>query len=259
IASSTFCIQYKLWIIASTKAVFITKTEMRRQKYATYFLCVGLPLIVCALHYVVQGHRGDIYEDIGPYSSTYNVTLAFAIYYPWDPVICTVSGVFSVMTIRLFLAHRKEIDKALAVGSPNANKDRYFRLMWLAAVAVAVHLPLALWPIIYNGVVFEVRPWISWKVTHSNYMRISYFSRFMMSRQRVGIAVFSIGYWAIVLCGILFFLFFGFGEEAFKQYRAILGAILKPFGIKIHQEKKRKTVKKTWVDVLLRRPGKPIN
>ncbi|PVG02656.1 STE3-domain-containing protein [Serendipita vermifera] len=257
IASSLLCIQYKLWTIASTKAVLITEKKMRRQKYLTYFFCVGLPPIVCALHYVVQGHRGDIYEDIGPYLSTYNSTPAFFIYYFWEPVICLISGVLSVMTIRCILAHRKDIYKALAVGSANVSKDRYLRLVWLSAVSVAVHFPLSSWAIIVNGVKVPIRPWISWEDTHSNYKRIAYYTRFMLSKQPITTAGFSMGYWALVLCGISFFSFFGLGEEAFKQYRAVLAVLLKPFGIKFSNEKKPQKVEKTWVDVLLRRPGKP--
>jgi hypothetical protein len=209
--------------------------------------------------YVVQGHRQNVVEDLGPTSSTYNVTLAFPLYYAWEPVICFISGIFSVLTIRLFLAQRKEFDAVLASGSTNINKDRYFRLLWLAAVAVVIHLPLATWSIIVNATVFEVQPWISWEDTHSNYMRISYITRFMLSASSNQVIYLSIGYWAIVLCGINFFLFFGFGEEASKQYKAIIGAILKPFGIKYPKERKRKTIKRTWLDVLLGRPGKPIN
>ncbi|PVG02650.1 STE3-domain-containing protein [Serendipita vermifera] len=259
IAGSTFCVQYRLWSIARSKMVFITKQEKRRQKYSTYFLCLGLPLLVCLLHYVVQGHRQNVVEDLGPTAQTYNVTLAFAIYYIWEPGICLISAIFSVMTIRLFLAQRKEFDAVLASGSTNINKDRYFRLLWLAATAVVIHLPLASWALIVNATAFTVHPWISWEDTHSNYMRISYFTRFLLSQNRQNVTFYSISYWAVVLCGVNFFIFFGFGEEASKQYKVILGAILRPFGIKYPKEKKRKTIKKTWLDVLLRRPGKPIN
>ncbi|PVG02697.1 STE3-domain-containing protein [Serendipita vermifera] len=259
IASSTLCVQYKLWTIATTRIVLISEEKMRRQKYTTYFLCVGLPVIVCGLHAVVQGHRGDIIEDVGPITSTYNVTLAFVLYYPWEPVICLISGVFSVMTIRCILAHRKDLYKALATGSANVSKDRYLRLVWLATVAIIIHLPLASWSIIVNGVKFKVYPWISWEDTHSNYKRIRYFTRFMMSQHPTSVAVFSIGYWAIVLCGINFFIFFGFGEEASQQYRAILAVFLKPFGIEFSTEKKPQKIKKTWIDILLCRSGKPAN
>lgn len=43
-----------------------------------------------------------------------------------------------------------------------------------------------------------------------------------------------------------------------KHYQGFIGAVLKPFGIK-YPQKKRSQVKRTWLDVLLRRPGKPTN
>ncbi|PVG02655.1 STE3-domain-containing protein [Serendipita vermifera] len=258
LASSTLCIQYKLWTIARTKAVFITKREMHHQKYITHFLCWGLPLLILPIHYVVQGHRYNVYEDLGPMTTTYNVSLAFIIFYPWDPLLSLISGIFSVMTIRLLLAQQKEVYEALAVGS-SVNKDRYLRLLWLAGVAIAIHVPLTSYSIIFNAVAIPIEPWISWEDTHSNYMRIAYVTRFMMmSAANKLVAPFSIGYWALVLCGINFFLFFGLGEEASKQYQTILKAVFKPFGIEYPKEKKRKTVKKTWIDILLGRPGKPV-
>jgi hypothetical protein len=163
------------------------------------------------------------------------------------------------MTIRLLLAQKKEIHEALALGSANTNKGRYVRLMWLAAVAVVVHLPLGSWVIITNATVYPVYPWISWEDTHFNYKRISYFTRFMTSQDTMQFASLSIAFWAIVLCGVNFFLFFGLGEEALKQYDSVLGAILRPFGIKYPKEKRRRTVKKTWIDILLSRSGRPVN
>jgi len=73
-----------------------------------------------------------------------------------------------------------------------------------------------------------------------------------------GIAM-SVTLWAVWLCAINYFALFGFGEEAMKHYQSFIGAILQPFGIKYPQKKKRSIIKRTWLDVLLGRPGKPTN
>lgn len=207
----------------------------------------------------MQGHRYNVWEDLGPLAEVYNVTLAFPLYYIWEPLICFISGIFAVLTIRLFLARRKEFDAVLNSGSTNINKDRYLRLLSLAAVAVCIHLPLSLWAIIIDAVAFPVEPWISWEDTHSNYHRIMYVTRFMISLAPSTAVYASIGWWSLILCGINFFIFFGFGEEATKQYQSMIGACLKPFGITYPKERKRQTIKKTWLDVILGRPGRPIN
>jgi hypothetical protein len=176
----------------------------------------------------------------------------------WEPLLCTISAVFSIMTIRLFLTHRKEFDAVLNSGSSNINKDRYLRLLSLAAVGVCIHLPLATWTLILNATSY-VEPWISWEDTHSNYHRIEYITRFMLSTAPANTIYASIAWWSLVLCAVNFFIFFGFGEEATRQYQTMIGACLKPFGIEYPKERKRQTVKKTWLDVILCRPGRPVN
>ncbi|CAG8633101.1 6523_t:CDS:1 [Acaulospora colombiana] len=151
------------------------------------------------------------------------------------------------------------MNKVLASGSKSINKDRYLRLLWVAAGAFTIHLPLSSWLIIVRGTAYPVAPWESWEVTHKNFRRIAYFTRFMLSTDRLTVATLSIGYWSLPLCGLIIFTFFGFGEEASKQRETILGAILKPFGIKYPKATPPTGVKKSWVDVLLGRPGKPIN
>ena len=211
------------------------------------------------LDYVVQGHRYNVWEDLGPSGEIYNVTLAFPLYYMWEPLLCTIIGVFSIMTIRLFLARQKEFDAVLNSGSKNVNKNRYLRLMCLAAALTFFHLPLAIWGLILNGAILPVEPWISWENTHSNYHRIEYTTRFMLSTTPALNIYASIAWWSLVLCGINIFIFFGFGEESTRQYQVMIGVCLKPFGIKYPKERKRRTVEKTWLDVILCRPGRPVN
>jgi hypothetical protein len=200
--------------------------------------------------YVVQGHRYNVWEDLGPLAETYNVTLAFPITYIWEPLICAISAVFSIMTIQMFLARQKEFDAVLNCGASNINKDRYLRLLSLAAVGACIHLPLASWLIIINATVIHVSPWISWEDTHSNYHRIEYVDRFMLSTAPANNIYASVSWWSLVLCGINFFIFFGFGEDSTRQYKAVLGTCLKPFGIKYPKEHIRQTV-------IPCRPGRP--
>jgi len=133
------------------------------------------------------------------------------------------------------------------------------RLLCLAAVSVVVHLPLSLWIIITNSTAYVVEPWISWDDTHSNYGRILYVNRFLMQNSPNAAIQVSVEVWSVWLCAIIYFALFGFGEEAMKNYREFIGAVLRPFGIKYPQKKKRSTIKRTWFDVLLGRPGKPTN
>ncbi|KAG8818416.1 a-factor receptor [Serendipita sp. 399] len=263
IASCILCVQFRLWNIARTKRVLITPREKRRQRWLTYFLCLGFPILLIPLHYVVQGHRYNVYEDLGPMYTTHNVTLAYGIFWIIEPLVCLISSVFSILTIRLFLKQRKEFDAVLASGS-NINKNRYIRLLALAATAIIVHFPLSTWLVIVNAVAYPVYPFISWEDTHSNWMRIAYISRFMISRQPNQVIYISISWWSLPAAGWFYFVFFGFGEEAMVQYRSLVRAALKPFGINWPKEetassRRRRRTTRTWLDVILCRPGRPIN
>ncbi|KIM27261.1 hypothetical protein M408DRAFT_330161 [Serendipita vermifera MAFF 305830] len=253
LASSALCVQYRLWTIAKAKTVFITKKDQQRQKYVTWFLCLGLPMLVAVLHYIVQGHRYNLWEDIGPVIATYNVTLAYPIYLMWDSLICVICAVYSILTIRLFLARRKEYDAVLASGS-SINKDKYSRLLCLAAVSVVFHLPLSLWVMLYSATVLHVSPWISWEDTHSNYGRIAYYSRLTLSQLPDLVTQMSVVYWSTALCGFNYFILFAFGEEVVKYYQGIIGAMLKPFGIQYPKKRKRNAVKRTRLDAILGGP-----
>jgi hypothetical protein len=190
---------------------------------------------------------------------TYNVTLAFPLFFMVDPFLCVVTSVYSILTIRLFLAHRKEFDAVLASGSSNVNKDRYMRLLCLAATNIVLHLPLSLWVITLNATAYTVYPWISWDDTHSNYGRIAYFSRFLVRNTPDWGEQTSVTVWIVWLSAIVYFSLWGFGEEAMKSYRGFIGAVLRPFGIEYPQKNKRRGTKRTWLDVVLRRPSKPTD
>jgi hypothetical protein len=186
------------------------------------------------------------------------VTLAFPLFMIWDPLLCIIAAVYCILTIRVILVRRKEFDAVLASGS-NVNKDKYVRLLCLAAVSVVLHLPLSLWVITLNATAYEVYPWISWDDTHTDFGRIAYINRLIMQISPSAAVQVSVAIWAVWISAVGYFVFFGFGEEAVRHYREYIGVLLRPFGIKYPANKKRSTIKKTWLDVLLGRPGKPTN
>lgn len=66
--------------------------------------------------------------------------------------------------------------------------------------------------------------------------------------------------WSLVAYNFCIFFFFGLGDDAMIQYRSWFRVCLKPFGVELLKQEK-KTVnkeKRTWLDVLLRRPIRPI-
>ncbi|KAG8866272.1 a-factor receptor, partial [Serendipita sp. 405] len=178
LSSPTVHIQYMLWRIARNRKLWITPQQRRRQKIWAYFFGYGIPILFVVIHYIAQGHRYDVIEDLGPAPTTYLTPVAFALYYVWDPLFCIIALVFSILTYITCRRHQKEIAN-MFVSSKKHNANQYYRLLFLSAVLVFIHFPLVFWVVIANGVDYTIFPWISWEDTHSNYMRILYMTRFM--------------------------------------------------------------------------------
>jgi len=185
---------------------------------------------------VVSGHRFNIIEDFGCSSATYNTPLTFVLVWSWPLIISIVSAgyggefpsvfqplgalnwtlLFPALAIRAFMGRRKEFGDLIAANA-NLTYSCYRRLVALASTDFCFTIPLALWPIIVNGVMLKVHPWISWADTHWGYSIIRQFPRIL--DPPATIYSFETTRWSAVLCAFVFFGFFGFADEARKNYR----------------------------------------
>ncbi|KAG8769227.1 a-factor receptor [Serendipita sp. 398] len=231
LSSPTVHIQYMLWRIARNRKLWITPQQRRRQKIWAYFFGYGIPILFVVIHYIAQGHRYDVIEDLGPAPTTYLTPVAFALYYVWDPLFCIIALVFSILTYITCRRHQKEIAN-MFVSSKKHNANQYYRLLFLSAVLVFIHFPLVFWVVIANGVDYTIFPWISWEDTHSNYMRILYMTRFMVEHREGMVAAWSVSYWAVGLTGYLYFLCYGTGSESLRRYKGAALWILRRLGFK---------------------------
>lgn len=99
--------------------------------------------------------------------------------------------------------------------------SRYFRLMALAMTEMISTTPLAVFVIYLNATSVPIGPWISWDDTHFGYSRIDQVpSLIWRSNGRIAVAM-ELTRWLAPLCALVFFSFFGFAQEAQKQYRAV--------------------------------------
>jgi pheromone a factor receptor len=206
--------------------------------------------------YVVQDRRYNIYEDLGPFPDTSNVTLAYPLYLIWEPIMCITSAIFGVLTVRLILKRRKLLNEVFNSGTTRITQYTYIRLLSIALSSAVIHAPLSTWAIIVTLTEYGIAPWISWENMHSNYGHPEYISRFLFSTQPHEAIYASISWWSLPLCGILFFIFFGFGEAA-TPYQPLITACLMLFGIQYPGGKEKvKYAKRTRLDIIIHRPGK---
>ncbi|KAG6852401.1 hypothetical protein C0991_012355 [Blastosporella zonata] len=126
----------------------------------------------------------------------------------------------SILTLHSFARRRLEFGRLLA-SNKALTLSRYFRLMALAATEVLFTTPLSAYMMYLNATTTPISPWISWEDTHFDFSRVNLIPAIIWrnsSHSRV-IAM-ELSRWASPICALLFFGFFGFAQEAKRNYRA---------------------------------------
>ncbi|KAJ7215351.1 pheromone A receptor-domain-containing protein [Mycena pura] len=229
--ATSLCINRRLYLIATTRrggGVTKTRAERRREIITDLAITLGLPILQIALQYIVQGHRYDIFEDIGCLSETYTTPVAIALFYV-PPILCgCVSGVYCIRSIYAFYKARAYFKEVLSMNS-DLNLNTYFRLMVLASMDLLCTIPIASWAL-HANISGGISPWISWADTHSNFSRVGQFPGAVWRTDRQAALAVEESRWIGVACAYLIFFFFGFGEEAKKNYLAAYTAVARRVG-----------------------------
>ena len=125
---------------------------------------------------------------------------------------------------------RRKQFKDLITANSHLTYSRYWRLIALASLDFCLTIPVALWGIVANSTASEVRPWVSWADTHWGYSRVFQFPRIIMDQTPVLVYLLETTRWAAVICAFIFFGFFGFADEAKKNYRLLASTVTKRLG-----------------------------
>ncbi|KAG8806038.1 a-factor receptor [Serendipita sp. 399] len=243
LTAATICINRQLYRLAKAQAVIISKS---------------------------QGHRYDIYEDVGCLPTTYNVTVAYPLYFAWPPVLAIVSAIYGMLALRQFLKRRKSFESLLSSTSSGIPKNRYIRLMWLCSLDLLISLPYYLFTMIDNLVNRKVYPWVSWADTQADWYRVDRFRRIiidMVPAMRVPLYCLMFG---SLFMSLIFVIVFGFTRETIKAYTNAYYWCLRPFGVKrperttangLPRHHQHGPKKRTWWDKVMGREagGVPLN
>jgi pheromone a factor receptor len=149
IPAASLCINRRLYNIATIQSVTFTKDDRRRAILIDLAIGLGIPVLVMALHYIVQGHRFDIVEDVGCRPATFNTPPAYPLVLLPPLVIGLISGVYSVLIIKAFYLRSVEIKTVLSTNN-SITFHRYFRLMGLATVDLLITIPFTTFIIYAN-------------------------------------------------------------------------------------------------------------
>nr|AAQ96344.1 pheromone receptor Rcb2 B44 [Coprinopsis cinerea] len=227
IPASSMCIVRRLYAIARSQKVAITRAEKRRAVIMDSLICVLLPIVYVALQVVVQGHRFDIFEDIGCYPIIYNTLLSYFISFAPPLAIGLVSAVYS-LSLYEFNRRRLQFNAFLNSGT-SLTSGRYLRLMALATTEMMLTTPLSIFIIYLNATVSPIEPWISWADTHYDYWRVGQYPRVLWQLNHLLVVSMELTRWLAPFSAIVFFIFFGFAEEAKRHYKAFFAPVTKMF------------------------------
>ncbi|KAH7924993.1 STE3-domain-containing protein [Leucogyrophana mollusca] len=230
IPCASLCINRRLYHITSVSSVTKSRAQRRRDVLVDLGIGLGIPVIEMALQYIVQGHRFNIFEEIGCYPFTFNSPPAYALVFAWPIAIGMVSACYCILTIRA-LAQRRSEFKELLSANKNLNSGRYFRLMGLAGIEVCCTLPLGAYSIYLNASAEEIQRWVSWENTHYDFSRVGQYPSIIWRMNSLTVLSLELSRWLVVVCAFIFFGFFGFADEAKKNYRLAYFSVAKTVGL----------------------------
>ncbi|EKM52534.1 uncharacterized protein PHACADRAFT_100122 [Phanerochaete carnosa HHB-10118-sp] len=231
IPAASLCINRRLYNIAAVRQTSMGPPEKRRAMYFDLAIGFGIPVIVMCLHAVVQGHRFNIAEDIGCLPTIYVTPLAFPLVFMWPALLGLVSFVYASMTLRAFWIRRVQFREVLSL-SQSMSMSRYFRLMLLSCLEMALTVPLAIYTIYINVHGVPVAPWISWADTHYDFGRVLQIPAVFWRADHQAVIAYEMGRWIYPCAAFIFFGLFGFADEACRHYKAAFWWLVKPFGCK---------------------------
>ncbi|KAJ7622377.1 pheromone A receptor-domain-containing protein [Roridomyces roridus] len=228
IPAASLCINRRLYQIASVKTVSVTVADKRRAVLIDTLICVVFPLVYIALQYIVQGHRFNIYEQIGCAPALYNSVPFYFITLMWPPLIGITSATYGILSLRAFTRRRAAFSQLLSAHS-SLTAGRYLRLMALAATDILLTTPLGIFAIVMDAVTTPILPWISFANTHLDYGRVEQIPAIFWRSSPLGTIPLEFTRWTAPATAFIFFAFFGFAIEARKNYALAFGVVSSAF------------------------------
>ncbi|KAJ9119905.1 hypothetical protein QFC24_005388 [Naganishia onofrii] len=184
----------KLEAVASTRRSGASQANRRRLFFTEIGTCFLLPVIHVALQYIVQGHRYDVRENVG----------------------CVIPVLVSWPTVLLTYVPPLFVSLAAAVYA-GLNTGRYLRLISLAIADVCLVIFGSLFTMTHDlKISGGLRPYLSWHDAHQNFGQITQITEdWFTSASTSDMSVLG-GLFPVY--SFTFFILFGFGEEAIREY-----------------------------------------
>jgi pheromone a factor receptor len=213
-SASALCITRHLESVSSPRYSSSGLNDPRNRKMFEIFMCIIAPFIFAAVHLIVQGHRFDLIEDVGCSPTTYWSWASIFLFFLPPVCLGIANSFYAVLALRWFIQRRAQFHDLLNASGYTAS--RYIRLMGLALAELVGIITCNLVVLGLNAEV-PLRPWISWDNVHSDFKRVDQYPLSVMTQHNRDVLW---GVWALYpISAVLFFAFFGFGQEAITEYK----------------------------------------
>ena len=114
--------------------------------------------------------------------------------------------------------------------SKSMTVSRYFRLLLLACIDMVFNVPLTVLNMWINNDGVRMDQWVSWSNAHYQFSHVQQVPAFIWRSDLPFHVSAELGRWIFPCCGLIFFMLFGFAEEARRHYRTWFWAVAHRFG-----------------------------
>ena len=190
--------------------------QVRRRRHVEAILCLGVPVYLMCVHYIVQPGRYDLYELAGCVPSFDNSWPTYVLVLLWPVLLSTVAAIYCGVAAYRLIRYRYQFRMILSESSSGMSKSRFIRLFTFNALLILAYFPLSIFTFEQN-LHFKKHPY-SWKVVHDpNWSRkiIIYKTGGHLNFDRAG----------QITTGYLVFVFFGLGSDARMMYCTVLSRL----------------------------------
>ncbi|KZT37341.1 fungal pheromone STE3G-protein-coupled receptor [Sistotremastrum suecicum HHB10207 ss-3] len=226
--AAAFCLNRRLYILVSNPQSSMTGAQRQLSLYMDLLIGIGLPALVMGpIVYVGQASRYSLVDGYGCYPAMIVGPTWSLLTYAWPLVLGSGTVLYGGLIIRFLRRHSEAKPDGpgnTLEGNRDLTRGRFRRLSILAAVQSVGTLAPTAW-IIYGDFHLDIRPLPEGNL-HSTVMLWPYPEGLL----RVHLEFKD---WLLVIIAILFFAFFGFSEEARKQYKIFHRVLRRMLRLKI--------------------------
>ena len=130
-------------------------------------------------------------------------------------------------TLIAFSKRRKELSELLASNN-NLTFNRYFRLMAMACIEIMCTVPLGIYVVANLKVTYQYKGLAD---LHLGFDRVRQFPFEEWATDKGTVHSFEVNSWFYIALSLLFFILFGFAEEARRHYKSAYNSVAKTLGI----------------------------